>query len=153
MARPVVKKWVPKNKEKYAGDPEGIVLRSNWERRFFHECDNNPNVLHYSSEELIIPYFCETDQRMHRYFPDALMRVKTRSGEIKTFLVEIKPYIETQVPVPPKNPNTKRYQEAVLTYVKNQSKWKAARAWCAARNIEFVIMTEYELGLKKRPSK
>ena len=37
---------------------------------------------------------------------------------------------------------------SVETYAVNQAKWKAAREFCADRNIEFKIMTEYELGIK-----
>jgi hypothetical protein len=40
--------------------------------------------------------------------------------------------------------------EAVSTYQTNICKWSAAKAYCAERGWEFMIVTEYELGLKQR---
>jgi hypothetical protein len=36
----------------------------------------------------------------------------------------------------------------VNTYAVNQSKWKAAKEWCADRMLEFIVITEKELGIK-----
>jgi hypothetical protein len=35
-------------------------------------------------------------------------------------------------------------------YVINDAKWKAAQAFCAARNLTFRVMTEYDLYRKGR---
>ena len=148
--RPDPKKFIPRNPAKYAGDVSNIISRSSWETRFMNWCDLNESVVRYVSEEVIINYICETDGQPHRYFPDFMMQVKTRSGDMKTYLVEIKPECEMLPPVPPKNPNSKTYIAAVMTYVKNQSKWKAAREWCEQRGIEFIVLNEYDLGIKKR---
>jgi hypothetical protein len=40
-----------------------------------------------------------------------------------------------------------------LTYQVNQDKWKAAREWAKKNGFEFIILTEYELGLAKRNEK
>lgn len=151
--RPEARRFIPKNPEKYMGDPTNIITRSSWEYRFFVWCDTNSAVIQYASEERVVPYICKTDNRPHRYFPDALIKVRTKSGEVKTYLVEIKPDKETRPPEQPKNPKSKTYINAVLTYIKNKSKWEAARAWCDQRGIQFLILTEYDLGIAQRPSK
>ena len=52
--------------------------------------------------------------------------------------------------MPEVNPKkrTKAWAHSVKTYAVNQAKWKAAREFCADRNIEFKIMTEDNLGIK-----
>ena len=54
---------------------------------------------------------------------------------------------------PDPNPKrkTKSWAYAVRMYVTNMAKWEAARKYCKKKGWEFKIVTEYELGLKKRP--
>ena len=139
-------RYTPINKDKYKGDITNIIWRSSWELRFLRWCDTNPSVLEYSSEETIIPYRCGTDGKIHRYFCDFRIKVKASNGDIRTYLVEVKPYKET---LPPKTQDkkTRRYLQESFTYIKNQSKWEAARQYCADRNWHFIIITEKELGL------
>ena len=92
---PTPRKWTPKHIEKYAGDHTKIVCRSSWETKFFNWCDNNPNIISYSSEETVIPYRCATDNKPHRYFMDARIQVRQANGILKTYLVEIKPHAQT----------------------------------------------------------
>ena len=80
-------KYRPKNPQKYKGDPDKVVYRSLWERNTFRWIDANPDIVEWNSEEVVIPYRCETDKRMHRYFVDVYY--KDRSGA--QYLVEIKP--------------------------------------------------------------
>ena len=146
MRSPIIRKWKPKFPEKYKGDVTNIISRSSWEIRFLNWCDNNSSIIEYSSEEIIVPYRCGTDNRMHRYFPDFLIKLKSTSGEIKTYLVEVKPAMQTQ---PPKFPGrrTQRYLTESMTFIKNQSKWKAATEYCKDRGWEFKIITEHDLGI------
>ena len=141
---PTPKKWTPKNPEKYIGDVNEIWTRSSWEIKFLNWCDSHPGVINYASEELAIPYFSEVDQKMHRYFPDFLMMVQNNSGELKRYMVEIKPEVQT---LPPKkrSRNTKSYLTELATYSVNTSKWNAAEVWCKKNNMEFIIMTEKHL--------
>lgn len=136
--------FIPKNPQKYAGDVNNIIYRSSWEYRTFQWADLNQSVIQWSSEETIIPYICQTDERMHRYFVDMKIRIKGQDGKVKDYVVEIKPFAQTQ---PPKFPGrqTKRYLEEVETFVKNQSKWAAAKQYAKDRNMEFVILTEKEI--------
>lgn len=139
-------KFNPSHPEKYMGDPTNIIYRSSWEFRFMRWCDNSSNVIKYSSEETIIPYRCPTDGKLHRYFVDFRIQIKNRNNELKTYLVEVKPSIQTMVPKYP-GKKTKRYISESLTFMKNTAKWEAARNYCNDRNWEFVIITEKELGL------
>lgn len=72
--------------------------------------------------------------------------MRDKNGEIKKFLIEVKPHSQTLPPVQ-KNKKTKSliYQQA--EYVKNQAKWQAAEAFCKAKGSTFVIITEKQLGL------
>lgn len=134
-----------KNPEKYVGDPSKVVYRSLWERQTFRWLESNSSVVEWCSEEIVIPYLCETDNKKHRYFVDIYF--KTASGE--TYLIEIKPKKETEPPK--KTPNRKKYISESLTYIKNQSKWKAAKAFCEYKGWHFEIWTEdtlQSLGIK-----
>lgn len=130
-------KFTPKNKEKYMGDWSKIVYRSLWERNAFRWLDDNPEIKGWNSEDVVIPYICGTDGRRHRYFID--LYFETVKG--KKYLIEIKPKKETMPPKQPKR-KTKRYINEQLTYVKNQSKWKAAREFALDNGIEFYVWHE-----------
>jgi hypothetical protein len=106
--------------------------------------DSNSGVLKWSSEELAIPYFDPSTNRMRRYFVDFIVVVKTNSGTL-TQMVEIKPSAQC---VPPKAPTKKsrRYITEMLTWGTNQAKWKAAEEYCKDRNWKFKVITEKELG-------
>ena len=132
-------KYLPENKEKYVGDANNIICRSSWERTFVRYLDRNPNIVKYSSEELAVPYMSPIDKKLHRYYPDFL--IQTKDGKI--IMVEIKPFKET---LPPDGKrNTKYLKEAVLTYVTNQAKWEAAKAFCNKQGWIFQVITENEL--------
>jgi hypothetical protein len=136
----------PKNIHKYEGDHRNIKYRSLWEYKTLKWCDENPDVVSYSSEEVIIPYRCATDNKYHRYFMD--LKIKFKNGQ--TYLIEIKPKKQTQQPKR-KSRITKAYVNEVMTYAKNQSKWKAADELCKDRGWIFEVWTEEtlkNLGIK-----
>mgnify|MGYP003352311509 CR=1 FL=1 len=109
--------------------------------------DRNPEIVSWASEEMTVPYKSPVDGRFHRYFPDFLVKVKTKQGTTKTLMLEVKPKKQT-VPPEPRKRVTKQYITEVTTWGVNQSKWKAAREYCKDRGYEFMIMTEKELGIK-----
>lgn len=102
-------------------------------------CDITPSVQEWGSEEIIIPYISPVDGRRHRYFPDFYVKINN-----KKYLVEVKPYKQTQEPKTQKR-HTKRYINEVVTYAVNQAKWKAATEFCLDHNWEFMLITEKEL--------
>ena len=140
-------KFRPKHPEKYRGDPTKIIYRSLWERNCMRYFDDNPNVLKWSSEEVIVPYKSPLDGRYHRYFPDFLIRIKNKQGQLETIMIEVKPYKETKEPKPQKR-LTKNYLYEVRTWSINKSKWEAAIEFCKDRRWKFMIITEKELGIK-----
>jgi hypothetical protein len=139
-------RFKPKNPAKYVGDSSNIIYRSSWECRVMTWLDQNSDVISWASEELIVPYKSPVDGRFHRYFPDFLIKVKTRDGSIKTMMIEVKPKYQTVPPVQPSR-KTKKFINEVITYGINQSKWKAANEYCLDRGWEFRIITEDHLGL------
>ena len=140
-------KYKPSYPQKYNGNSSNIIYRSLWERKFCVYCDLNENVLEWQSEEKCVPYRSPIDNRIHRYFPDFLIKVKEPNGSIKKYMIEIKPKKQTVPPPKPKR-QTKGYISEVYEYAKNQSKWEAAREWCADRGYEFKVLTEDDLNIR-----
>jgi hypothetical protein len=147
MAESIKSRYKPTYPQKYKGNPNNIICRSSWERKFCHWCDMNENILEWGSEEFSIPYISPIDNRVHKYYPDFIIKVKESSGQIKTYVIEVKPEKQTREPVK-KSRVTKSYIYEVTTYAVNQAKWKAANEFCKDRLIEFKIITENELGIK-----
>ena len=139
-------KFSPKNPQKYIGDSTNIIYRSSWECKVMDWLDRNDDIISWASEELIIPYKSPIDNRFHRYFPDFLVKIKSKDGQMKTWMIEIKPKKQTREPQKPKRV-TKQYISEVVTWGVNQSKWKSATEYCLDRGWEFKIMTEDHLGL------
>jgi hypothetical protein len=140
-------KFSPKYPKKYKGDPTNIVYRSLWELKVMKYLDENTAVIEWSSEELAIPYMCPTDNRWHRYYPDFIVKVKKPDGLVQTMILEVKPKKETIEPKKKKKA-TKQYITEVMTWGKNQAKWKAATEYCADRSWIFKLITEDHLGIK-----
>lgn len=146
MAQYYKGKYRPTNISKYKGDASNITYRSLWERQVFRWADTNPNVKFWCSEEIVIPYRCRTDGKMHKYFVD--LYIEFASGQ--KYLIEIKPKKQT-VPPTVKKIKTKKYITEVATYAKNISKWEAATEFCADRGISFEVWHEdtlKALGIK-----
>ena len=148
MAGTIKSRYKPEYPRKYKGDPNNIICRSSWERKFCRWCDLNENILEWGSEEFCIPYRSPVDRRVHRYFPDFIIKVKEQTGEIKRYVIEVKPKKQTRPPVQTTKKRTKTYINEVKTYAVNEAKWKAADEWCKDRLLEFKIITEDQLGIK-----
>lgn len=140
----------PKNPQKYKGDVRNIIYRSSWELKALRWCDRNPNILEYGSEEFFIPYFDETTKKVRRYFPDLFIKIKDNTGQIKTYVAEIKPKRQTIPPQKTPKKKEKTYLNEMITYQKNKSKWKYAEEWCKDRGLIFMILTEDDLGINYR---
>lgn len=152
MAKPTISKtsryrqgiFVPTNPDKYIGESE-IRYRSSWELRVCKWFDNHPSVLFWNSESLIVNYMSPVDSKMHRYYVDFVAKMKRRDGSIKTYAIEIKP--EAQCNPPKNNKNRQRMLTETVTYVTNQAKWKTAKEYCAKLGMEFIVLTEKDIGL------
>lgn len=139
-------KFIPQNPTKYVGDVSQIIYRSSYELRFMKWCDLNSSVLEWGSEEVVIPYLSPVDNKIHRYFVDFFVKVKTKHGGIKKYLVEVKPFRFTQEPKQQKR-KTKQFMEEVVQWAVNNAKWKAAQEVALDNQMEFILVTEKDLGL------
>lgn len=136
----------PKNPDKYQGNPSNIIYRSLWELKLMRYLDDHSDVLSWGSEELIIPYRSPLDGKVHRYFPDFIVKKKNREGVVSTIVIEVKPKAQTIEPKVQKK-TTKKYINEVTTWGVNQAKWKAAESYCEDRKWKFQLMTEKDLGI------
>ena len=150
MAKTLKGVYRPRNPEKYRGNPGQIVYRSSWERTFMKYCDLTENIKQWSSEEICVAYKDPVQKKVRRYFPDFIIRYVDTDGLIITEMIEIKPHKEVVGPEQNPKRKTKSWLYAVQMYVTNTAKWEAAKAFCEDRGWRFRIVTEYELGLKKR---
>ena len=137
--------FTPKHRSKYKGDSENVVYRSSWELRVMKWLDENPNVIWWASEELIIKYRSPIDQKIHRYFPDFIVRLKQKNGTESTVVIEIKPQKQKVKPVQKRK--TKRYLQEAATYAVNQEKWRAADLFCKEHGWQFKVLTEKDIGI------
>ena len=149
--------YTPINPDKYIGDKSQIFYRSSWERKFMVYIDENPKVLNWNSEGLKIPYL-DFDNKKYNYYPDFWLKVKNELGEIEEFIVEIKPYAQTQKPLLEGRKTQNKMKKFVYdsrTYLKNVAKWASVRKMCdehrnsGKRNIKFWLITEKNLDLFK----
>lgn len=139
-------KYIVKNVSKYRGDPSKVRFRSLWENATFKFLEASPQVKYWSSETAVVPYICKTDGQRHNYFVD--LTVCMTDGRV--FYIEIKPKSQTREPKVQKR-KTKAYITEVLTYVKNISKWEAAKEFALDRNATFAVWTEdtlRQMGIK-----
>ena len=115
--------------------------------------DTDTRIIWWASEEFHIKYYNPVKEREARYFIDFFICIR-QNGIDRVVAIEIKPFYETHPPRPAKDRHAKsrhRYLTEKATYDVNQAKWAAAREFCKLKGMEFMILTEYELGLKKRP--
>ncbi len=136
-------RFFPQNPKKYTGDVNNIFYRSLWERTVFVKLDTWDNVLEWCSEEQRIYYRSPIDSKIHCYFPDVFVKLKTPTG-IKSAILEVKPKKQTILPKKPKRV-TKRYINECMEYERNQAKWEAAREFCKKKGWEFLVLTEDEI--------
>jgi hypothetical protein len=137
--------FTPKNRSKYKGDSENVVYRSSWELRVMKWLDDNPNVIWWGSEEIIIKYRSPLDQKIHRYFPDFIVRLKQKNDTESTVVIEIKPHKQTIKPVQKRKTN--RFLQEAATYAVNQEKWRAADLFCKEHGWQFKVLTEKDIGI------
>ena len=100
--------------------------------------DSNTEVTAWSSEEVVIPYLCPVDKKVHRYFID--FWIETTKG---TFLVEVKPQRECLPPSPKRNKRQMLTEAAV--YQRNQAKWQAAEKYATSLGYQFFVWDEMTL--------
>lgn len=146
---PTVRKYKVKNKGKYVGNLHECEHRSSWELIYMKYLDNNPFVLEWGSETIKIPYYNPVEQRTRRYLVDFYAKVVDKHGRTQKYIIEIKPSNQCFPPKEPKR-KTQKYKEAIMAYAVNQAKWRAARKYADKREWRFIVITEKELGIKRK---
>jgi len=134
--------FTPKHQHKFIGSK--AVYRSSFELKFFRWADENSNVLVWGSENIIVPYISPVDGKAHRYYVDNFVVIK-EGAQTKKYLIEIKPFSQTQ---PPQTSKRKKQQTIVyeqVQWVVNNAKWSAAKAYAKKHDAEFLIITEKDL--------
>lgn len=132
----------PINPHKLIG--KNPTFRSGWEKSYFLSLDQNPNVIRWGSEVVKLPYIFNLDNKKHNYYIDVYFEKKT-NDKIYKVLVEIKPEKELFPPEKPKKQtykSMKNFHYRLLTYNKNQSKWKFCSEFSRTNGMEFYILTE-----------
>lgn len=126
-----------RNPDKYVG--RGVPrYRSGWEHAFFLFCDENPSVLQWASEAVVVKYMHPFTGKVTNYIPDIFIRYRDQHGAKHTEIVEIKPRKQSLI-----EGRMSDRDRAVVTI--NHAKWQAARAWCQRAKIEFRVLTEDQL--------
>ena len=149
------------NLPKYMGTKMPFY-RSSWELTFCRYCDSCDAIVKWGSELVKVPYFDSVRGRKRYYYTDFVVIFK-RGDEAVTQLIEIKPWRETVDPNrlslyegnKTKTGKPKKKQKSTILYEQqtwetNSCKWAAARAMCNENGWEFKVLTEYELGRKKK---
>ena len=73
------------------GDPSKIICRSLWERKVCKYLDSNTNIIRWSSEEVVVPYYSPVDKKVRRYYPDFVIEKKDKDDSVETIMIEVKP--------------------------------------------------------------
>ena len=138
-------RFYPKHPLKYKGDPNKIIYRSSWEVRVMKYLDENDGVVWWVSEEMNVKYISPVDGRVHRYFPDFVVKVRRKDNSSTIFMLEVKPEAQTKLRQPKRV--TKQYINEAATYAVNQAKWKYAEEFCKDHGWVFRVVTEKDLGI------
>lgn len=109
-----------------------IKYQSSLELQFIKYCEACNSINKWANEPISIKYYCRIDNKLHEYFPDFIIE----SVKGKRTLIEIKPYSQTQKPLP----NASLW--AKEQWVKNVDKWNAAKEFAKKNGMNFMIVTE-----------
>lgn len=146
MAKAHKQQFIPVNRKKYIGpNIDNIVTRSSWEFSVCNLLDQHPWVTAWASEAIRIPYFNPFSRRGSKigdytfYVPDFFIVYTDRNKVEHKEVVEVKPSQE----MPGYPGKVSKLVEARQAL--NLLKWKAAVAFCAARNWRFRVATEVEM--------
>lgn len=139
-------RFIPKNPQKYAGDPTKIMFRSSWEVAAMKFLDSSKAVIKWGSEEIKIPYLKpvidpvtgRASMKPANYFPDFVVVYQDKDGNVQAEILEIKPLSESLA----EKAKSDRDKMALAV---NIAKWKAAEAFARQHNMKFRVITEKTL--------
>jgi len=138
MSRFAQGKYTLKFPEKYVGT-KTPTYRSSWEFAFMRFCDEHPHVKQWASEAIRIPYRNPLTGKFTIYVPDFFIHFSDKSGKERVEIIEVKPSNQAL------KEKLGRSRTNQASYIVNQAKWTAARAWCKQKGIFFRVVTEAEI--------
>jgi hypothetical protein len=138
MGRFAQGKFNLKNPAKYVGG-RTPTYRSSWEFAFMRFCDEHPSVSQWASEAIKIPYRNPLTGKHTIYVPDFFIVYADKRGRQKVELIEVKPANQAI------KEKTGRSRANQASYILNQAKWEAARAYCKQKGIFFRVVTENDI--------
>ncbi len=115
------------------------TYRSGWEFAFMRFCDEHPAVTNWASEAIKIPYRNPLTGKHTIYVPDFFIAYADKNGQKRVEVIEVKPENQTLK----EKLGRSKYNQA--SWVVNQAKWEAARAWCKQQGIIFRIVSEHDI--------
>ena len=144
---PSPKPFVAQNMDKYSGKTP-IICRSSLEKKAFFTMDQNPAVIKWGSESVVIKYHDPVKKRTRRYFMDLDFVIMDSNNVATKYLVEIKPEQQTHTPQRGRKAEKTFINEA-CTWATNLAKWRATKAFCDAKGWRFALWTERGLRIWK----
>lgn len=152
--------FIPTNPEKYVGDPNKIIYRSEWERKFCNWCNAHPNIKKWGSEPLAIPYLNPCKKFVNNQFIPGVSNyyvdfyiVVEKAGIEEKWIIEIKP--NAQIPTSKHiadlqkllegnrtEKKTIRYNQQLKTLLINKAKFTAAKQFALEHGCQFAICDE-----------
>lgn len=135
-------------------------FKSSYEQRMMYWLDVNNKVLEWSYEPSYIEYLNHVptnspdwmrdlvDFKVHKYYVDFYAKLVDNDNNVVTYILEIKPFIQTQIPKEPKKKTKKSIQKfynEMKEYIKNANKWEAAEKYAHQKGYKFAVLTENEL--------
>ena len=131
-----VGKFIPIHPEKIENKPNVLIYKSNLEYRLMMYLDHNPNILSWSYEKFAIKYRDDSSNgKVRNYWIDFVATVKQNETKNQRVWIEVKSAREVNEP---KKDNIREH----TAWIKNQSKWKAAKLLAEAKGYKFIILTE-----------
>ena len=143
--------YKPINASKYKGKWP-IYYRSSWEKRLCSFFDCNDNVIKWTSESIIVPYYNPITQRTHRYYPDFSVEYYDQDGVLIKEIIEVKPERDAAIaegraapPARGKRQSVEAYMRQMATHVKNTQKWDAAKVIATKMGYKFRVVSEKDM--------
>lgn len=134
--------YTVKNPTKYVGK-KTPKYRSSWELRFMLFCDNNPSIINWASESIMIPYVNPVTGKNTIYIPDFFIYYMDKAGKKVGEVIEIKPKKEMTFE------NAKSQRDKIMVAI-NLAKWKAATAWCKGQGLTFRVINEDHIFMNNK---
>lgn len=130
--------YKPKNPDKYSGR-EVPIYRSGIELKFFKFCDDNPNVVKWTSEPFPIPYFDTVTNKWRKYYIDNFVEI-LEGNVVKKYLIEIKDLKEAKEPIKKKGKRKTTMLFEHTRYQTNMCKWSFANKFCKEHRMQFLLL-------------